>query len=94
MVRLEEGWWRADVSPLLLLLTVQITALRIEGWAGTRNQEAIMDRLLRLPMRFFGNYTAGNPARRVLAIQVLQKAAGGAMISFLLTGTLPCSPSG
>jgi ABC-type bacteriocin/lantibiotic exporter with double-glycine peptidase domain len=60
---------------LLLLLTVQITALRIEGWAGTRNQEAIMNRLLRLP-------------RRVLAIQVLQKAAGGAMISSLLTGTL------
>jgi NHLM bacteriocin system ABC transporter ATP-binding protein len=73
---------------LLLRLAVQVAALRIEGRAGTRIQEAIMDRLLRLPMGFFRDYTAGNLAKRVLAIQVIEQALGGAMVASLLTGAL------
>ncbi|WP_419899581.1 NHLP bacteriocin export ABC transporter permease/ATPase subunit [Roseomonas sp. USHLN139] len=73
---------------LLLRYAVQIAALRIEGHAGTRLQAAILDRLLRLPMRFFRDHNAGVLAKRALAIQAIQQAAGGAMVGSLLTGVL------
>ncbi|WP_159995563.1 NHLP bacteriocin export ABC transporter permease/ATPase subunit [Roseomonas sp. 18066] len=73
---------------LLLRYAVQIAALRLEGHAGSRLQAAILDRLLRLPMRFFRDHNAGVLAKRALAIQAIQQAAGGAMIGSLMTGGL------
>ncbi|EFH09080.1 NHLP bacteriocin export ABC transporter permease/ATPase subunit, partial [Teichococcus cervicalis] len=73
---------------LLLRYAVQIAALRIEGRAGTRLQAAVMDRLLRLPMGFFRGHSAGMLAKRALAVQVIERAVGGALIGSLLTGLL------
>ncbi|MDQ1078126.1 NHLP bacteriocin export ABC transporter permease/ATPase subunit [Pseudoroseomonas cervicalis] len=73
---------------LVLRYAVQIAALRIEGRAGTRLQAAVIDRLLRLPMGFFRGHSAGMLAKRALAVQVIERAVGGALIGSLLTGLL------
>ncbi|MCQ4159583.1 NHLP bacteriocin export ABC transporter permease/ATPase subunit, partial [Roseomonas sp. GC11] len=74
------------LAGLVLRQAVQRAALRIEGRAGTRLQAAVMDRLLRLPVGFFRDHSAGALARRALAIQAIERTIGAAMIGSLLQG--------
>lgn len=69
-----------------LRYAVQIAALRIEGRAGSRIQGAVMDRILRLPMDFFKAYSAGDLAKRAMAIETIERAVGSAMIGALTSG--------
>jgi NHLM bacteriocin system ABC transporter ATP-binding protein len=71
---------------LSLRYVVQIAALRIEGRAGSRIQAAVMDRILRLPIGFFKDYSSGDLAKRAMAIQTIEHAVGGAMIGSLTAG--------
>jgi len=75
------------VAALAMLVTRyagQIASVRIEGRAGSRIQAATMDRLLRLPVRFFKDYTAGDLARRALSIRTIEQAISSSLISSLL----------
>ncbi len=71
-----------------LQYAVQIASVRIEGLAAPRLQAGIMDRILRLPVRFFRDYTAGDLAKRVLAIEAMQTSVGGRLVEFLLSGAI------
>ena len=79
-----------EMTVALLLVTalsawlryaVQIAAVRIEGRTGTRLQAAVMERLLSLPATFFRAYTAGDLAKRALAIQAIEKGITDSVIS-------------
>jgi NHLM bacteriocin system ABC transporter ATP-binding protein len=72
----------------LLRNAAQLASLRIEGIAGGRLQAAIMDRLLRLPARFFRRFTTGELATRVLAVERLENALTAAMVGTLMTGAV------
>lgn len=83
-----------EMGAVLLVLAVmilglntaaQVAALRIEGRAGSRLQEAVLDRLLRLPVGFFKNHTAGDLAKRALAIQAIEQAVGSSLIGTLMS---------
>lgn len=69
----------------LLLLTVQRASLRFVGAASARLQTAIVDRLLRLPARFFRRFTAGDLMMRVLAVQEIESVLTGAVIASLIS---------
>lgn len=71
-----------------LQYAVQVASVRIEGLAGPRLQAAIMDRILRLPVRFFRDYTAGDLTKRVLAIESMQATIGGRVVAFLLAAVI------
>ncbi|KQM70237.1 NHLP bacteriocin export ABC transporter permease/ATPase subunit [Xylophilus sp. Leaf220] len=77
------------IAALVTLLTrhaVQIASVRIEGRSGTRMQAAVMDRILRLPIGFFKDFTAGDLATRALAIRAIEQAISGSVISSLMSG--------
>ncbi len=64
----------------------QIAVVRIEGRSGSRLQSGVLDRVLRLPTAFFRDYVAGDLVQRVMAIQRIEKAVNGTMVSSLLSG--------
>jgi NHLM bacteriocin system ABC transporter ATP-binding protein len=75
----------AEVSALLLVSAVlaalvgvahNLLFLRIEGRAESGTQLAVWDRLLRLPVRYFGQTTAGELANIVLGIAFVREALG------------------
>jgi NHLM bacteriocin system ABC transporter ATP-binding protein len=70
---------------LLLQFTIQRASLRFVGAASARLQTAIVDRLLRLPARFFRRFTAGDLMIRVLAVQQIESALTGAVIASLIS---------
>lgn len=71
---------------LILRITAQFASLRMEGLAGSRLQAAVMDRLLRLPPRFFRRFTSGELGTRVLAVERLENALTATMIGSVVTG--------
>ena len=71
---------------LMIGLTVQRASLRLEGVAGARLQAAVIDRLLRLPARFFQDFSTGDLATRALAIQRIEAVLTGSTIGSLMTG--------
>ncbi|SMC70512.1 NHLP bacteriocin export ABC transporter permease/ATPase subunit [Rhizobium sp. RU36D] len=71
---------------LVLRITAQFASLRMEGLAGSRLQAAVMDRLLRLPPRFFRRFTSGELGTRVLAVERLENALTATMIGSVVTG--------
>lgn len=71
-----------------LRLVAQLASLRVEGLAGARLQAAVMDRLLRLPARFFRGFTTGELATRVMAVERLEKALTATMVGSVLSGAI------
>lgn len=71
-----------------LRLIAQLSSLRVEGVAGARLQAAVMDRLLRLPARFFRAFTTGDLATRVMAVERLEKALTATMVGSVLSGAI------
>ena len=69
-----------------LQYAVQIALVRIEGLGASRLQAGIMDRVLRLPVRFFRDYPAGDLAKRILAVEAMQKTVNGGLVSAMLGG--------
>jgi ATP-binding cassette subfamily C protein len=58
--------------------------LRIESRTDLVLQAAVFDRLLRLPVRFFRGYTAGDLTDRVLGIQTIRQTLTGTTLQSLL----------
>lgn len=63
-----------------------IAMLRLEGLLDWRLQAAIIDRLLRLPVSFFRQYTVGDLADRTLGIDAIRRVATGRILRGLLAG--------
>jgi NHLM bacteriocin system ABC transporter ATP-binding protein len=63
-----------------------IAMLRLEGLLDWKLQAAIIDRLLRLPVSFFREYTVGDLADRTLGIDAIRRVATGRTLRGLLAG--------
>jgi NHLM bacteriocin system ABC transporter ATP-binding protein len=76
------------VAVALMLVNVVRGAamLRFENRSGSRLQVAVWDRLLRLPVAFFRNYTAGDLALRATGINTIRRALSGGAMAALLGG--------
>ena len=60
--------------------------LRVDGTLDWKLQAAIIDRLLRLPVSFFRQYTVGDLADRTLGIDAIRRVATGRTLRGLLAG--------
>ncbi len=65
-------------------LARSLAILRINGKLGTNVQTALWDRLLRLPVSFFKDYTAGDLAMRAMGISQIQRLMSGVVITTIL----------
>ncbi|MFC1833447.1 ATP-binding cassette domain-containing protein [Thermodesulfobacteriota bacterium] len=65
-----------------MFLVVQALAqLRIDGWMGA----AIWDRLLKLPVKFFRAFSAGDLVNRAMGINQIQRLLSGAAVSTMVS---------
>lgn len=76
----------AAFTDILLSVTYSIAMVRVETKSETAMQAAVWDRLLRLPLPFFRNYTAGDLADRAQGINSIRQILSGAMMGSLLSG--------
>jgi ATP-binding cassette subfamily C protein len=63
-----------------------IAFTRFEGHAGSQTQAAAMDRLFRLPMTFFRDYSSGDLASRVMALTQARAMVSSAAASAIMGG--------
>ena len=75
----------AGVATALFGMARSIAVLRIESKMNGAVQSAVWDRLLKLPVPFFRNYTAGDLAVRLNGINTIRHALSGSTIGALLT---------
>ncbi|MBF0304573.1 MAG: NHLP bacteriocin export ABC transporter permease/ATPase subunit [Alphaproteobacteria bacterium] len=64
----------------------EVALLRVEGRMGGLLQGAVIDRLLRLPARFFADFGSGDLALRALSIDAVRRILTGLVLSSLLAG--------
>jgi NHLM bacteriocin system ABC transporter ATP-binding protein len=67
-------------------MTRAVAMLRIEGKIDGSVQSAVMDRLLSLPVSFFGQYSVGDLASRTMGINSIRQVLSGAVTGSLLSG--------
>ncbi len=65
-----------------------ILVLRTEGIFDVKLQPALFDRLLRLPVDFYRNYTAGDLAERARTINMIREVFSGSMVNSIMSGLL------
>ncbi|PRC92801.1 NHLP bacteriocin export ABC transporter permease/ATPase subunit [Solimicrobium silvestre] len=70
---------------LLFEVTQAMVLLRIEGKASCDLQAAVWDRVLKLPVPFFRDYSAGDLATRINGINEIRQALSGTVISSILS---------
>ncbi|MEM8960959.1 MAG: NHLP bacteriocin export ABC transporter permease/ATPase subunit [Acidobacteriota bacterium] len=87
---------RAQLYQVLVVLVVaaitsgcfelarRIAVLRTEGAMDAAGQSAVWDRLMALPVSFFGRYSAGDLATRSMAINQIQRTLAGTVLSGVL----------
>ncbi len=73
-------------TDILLNATYSIAMVRVETKSETTLQAAVWDRLLRLPLPFFRDFTAGDLANRAQGINAIRQILTGAMMGSLLSG--------
>jgi NHLM bacteriocin system ABC transporter ATP-binding protein len=76
----------AAITTALFGVARSIAVLRVESKMDGAVQAAIWDRVLRLPVTFFRQYTAGDLAVRVNGINTIRHALSGSTVGTLLTG--------
>lgn len=81
------------LTGLVIRMAGEIARLRIDIRLGERNQSAMLDRLLRLPSRFFATATVGDLAARTAAAASLQSGVlrlvvDGAVSLAMMAGSL------
>lgn len=67
-------------------LTRSIAQLRMESRMDGSVQAAVWDRVLKLPVAFFSQYSAGDLSTRISAINTIRAALSGTAISTILSG--------
>lgn len=72
------------ISSALFQIVRSVAITRVEARIDASIQPAIWDRLLRLPTRFFRDYSAGNLASRAMAIDTARQILTGTAISTIL----------
>lgn len=67
-------------------LSQSISFMRLKFKTNVTVQYAVWDRMLRLPLNFFRNFTAGDLAARINGIDAIQQTLNGTILSGLLGG--------
>lgn len=78
----------ATFAVFSLKICEDIALLRFEGRLAETLQPAILDRLLRMPNTFFRQYSAGDLAERVQAIESVETRLSEGLMSSMLSGFL------
>jgi len=76
----------ASVASALFELARSVALLRVEGKMDACVQAAVWDRVLKLPVPFFRNYSAGDLAMRINGVNTIRHALSGSAVSALLGG--------
>lgn len=74
------------IAAALFQITRSIAVLRLESKLDASVQAAVWDRLLKLPVPFFRDYTAGDLTNRALGIGVIRQAISGTVLLSVLSG--------
>jgi NHLM bacteriocin system ABC transporter ATP-binding protein len=74
------------IAAALFRLTQNVAVLRLAGKLDLTLQTAVWDRLLRLPVRFFRRYSAGDLAERAMGIDIIRRKLPETVISSILVG--------
>ena len=74
------------ISTSLFNFVQSIAILRLESKMNVTIQSATMDRLLKLPLKFFRNYTIGDLADRVLGVNEIRQLISGITLKSVLSG--------
>ena len=74
------------ICTALFNLVQWIAMLRMESQMNIAIQSATTDRLLKLPIRFFRNYTVGDLADRLLGVNEIRQLASGVTFKACLSG--------
>ena len=69
-----------------LQLAQSILQLRVESKSSINLQAGVMDYILRLPVTFYKNYSAGDLTNRVLSINSIRQIVSNTLISAVLSG--------
>lgn len=81
------GMLAATLGAGSLQLVQNFTLIKLESQADFSTQAAVWDRLLRLKIPFFRQYTAGDLHSRVSVISTIRRIVGGATISSILNAS-------
>ena len=84
LVQIAAALVASAITGTLLLMLQGMALMRLEGRAVARAEAAICDRLLRLPLGFFRQYTAGELAVRLSVFRTLRDQVSGVVASSLL----------
>lgn len=74
----------ATVSGAAFELTRGISVLRLHTRVGAALQMAVLDRLIRLPLPFYGRFSAGDLGMRASSINAIGEALSGSTLSAIL----------
>jgi len=74
------------LATLLFDFTRGIAQLRVESRMDGAVQAALWDRLLSLPVSFFGGYSAGDLAKRSMGISAIRQVLAGSVTGTVLAG--------
>ncbi|MBT4836423.1 MAG: NHLP bacteriocin export ABC transporter permease/ATPase subunit [Methylococcales bacterium] len=74
------------IATSLIGLTRSIAVLRIESKMNHVVQAAVWDRVLKLPVSFFRQFTSGDLATRINGINTIRQALAGNTITIILSG--------
>lgn len=69
-----------------LQLIQGVLQLRVESKSSINLQAGVMDHILRLPVKFYKNYTAGDLTNRVLSINSIRQILSSTLITAALSG--------
>ncbi len=86
MVQIAFAIVAAAFAAAIFELSQGIAQLRIEGRISGIVQAAVMDRLLRLPLTFFSDYSSGDLAQRTMVVEIARKSLSGVVVSSLVSG--------
>jgi len=86
LFQLTLGLVAVSIGTTTFQLTRDLLLLRIESRLDGEIQAAVWDRLLRLPVKFFREFTAGDLADRANSISVIRQMLTGATMSSILSG--------
>ena len=87
------GIWELGAALFVVTIAVlqfdlarAVTLLRVKGKMDGNLQAAVWDRLLKLPVSFFRNYSAGDLAARITSVNTIHHALSGLAVSAMLGG--------
>jgi NHLM bacteriocin system ABC transporter ATP-binding protein len=79
-------YWIVLQSKVALEVSSSFATLRMEGHAESSLEAAVMDRLTKLPVPFFKNYTTGDLTNRINSISAIRGIISGSLLNAVISG--------